>query len=168
LSLDVGLRISDWGDYTRSEKILTVGLVIAVISAGFALVYVSFAPRQAERFTEFYVLASGPNTLRRAEPSYALLGITNHEGVTVDYAIEVNLVGVQVVLNTTNGHNETLRLNSTALAWLNSTLVDRMGWEVNHTFAIASVGNWEMEFLLFRDGNLSVRYREAHVFVRVF
>ena len=167
LSLGVVLGIPEWSEDTLTEKIATVALVVGVIVAGLAFVYVSVTPRPPDRFTEFYMFYAGPSQLNRSEPRSVSLGISNREGVSIEYTIRVNLVGVRVVYNTTSGFNETERVNVTSLAWLNASLVDGSSWAHDYTFSVAQAGTWEVEFLLFRDRNFSLAYRQLHLSVRV-
>jgi uncharacterized membrane protein len=173
LSLTLDLSIPQWKEYTRLEKTITLGLAASIVVAGGTLAYVVLAPRPGETFTEFFVLgpsgnASGyPTVLNVSQPGSVLLGIANHEAASVNYTVRVDLVGVHIVYNATAHANETVELNRTTWTWLNVTLGDGANWTHPYPFSIPAVGLWKVQFLLYKDGDLSSVYREVHLFVTV-
>ncbi len=58
-------------------------------------------------------------------------------------------------------------MNRTTGTWYNLTLADGRNWTQPHPFSIAHVGLWKVQFLLDRDRDFSIPYRELHLFVRV-
>src|SRR6266566_3929632 len=171
LSATIYLSIPTWKDYAFVDKTLTVALLACVIAAGASLAYVLASPRADSGFTEFYVLgpdgnASGyPTHLAPSQPGTVVLEITNHEAASANYAVRVDLVGIRVVYNTTTGGNETLEVNRTTLSWINASVADGQDVSQLYTFTISRTGFWKVQFLLFKDGDLSSSYRETHLYV---
>lgn len=157
------------------DKALSVALVVSILFSGGVLAYVVTTPRPGERFTEFYILgpeglAEGyPTELNVSEVGTVLLGVANHEFETVDYTIHVERRGVEVVWNATGGYNETRVLNRTTLDWFNLTLEHGTNWTRPYAFSIDAPSQWQVAFLLYRDGELDAvyPYRNLHLFVRV-
>jgi uncharacterized membrane protein len=108
LLLRVHVESPAWSERGRLDQLLTVALVGAVLFAAGSLVYVLATPRQAEAFTEFYVLgptgtascypaayAEGQYRVTAADaqagcplhPTHLTLGIVNHEGRDVEYTL---------------------------------------------------------------------------------
>ena len=172
LSLTVDLGLPEWKEYSVVDKGLTVVLAASIVVASGTLVYVVLAPGPGETFTEFYILGPGgnasgyPTVLNVSQPWTVILGIGNHEAASVNYTIRIDLVGVQIVYNATSGFNETVEVNRTTWSWYNATLVNGATWTQNYTFRINATGLWEIQFLLFRNGDLLAPYRELHLFVR--
>lgn len=158
---------------TLVDKALAVGVAASVIVAGLAFAYVLLVPRIGERFTEFYILGPGgnasgyPTRLNVSEPSHVTIGITDREGATVRYTVLVSLLGIQLVLNATGGYEQTIVVNATRLSWFNTTLVDGQEWVQPYPFSIPTPGSYDVQFVLFRDGNLSAAYRVLNLFIRV-
>jgi uncharacterized membrane protein len=147
--------------------------MVGIIATGGTLTYVVLTPRPGATLTEFYLLgpsgnASGyPTTLKVSEPATVILGIVNHEGGTVDYAMRIYLVGARIVYNATAGFNETVDVNRTAWSAFNITLANQNDWTQPFGFRINYTGLWKVQFLLFKDGDFSSVYRKLHLYVRV-
>jgi uncharacterized membrane protein len=143
-----------------ADKALTIVLVISIVLAVSALIYVVAVPRPGEAFTEFYILgpdgtASGyPNNLTVGEEGEVIVGIVNHEQRTVNYTVEVWLVNATLV-------NETLDVNrmyyvDSFSVLLESVPVDLEGnwtpqWEMPYTFSFTVTGQFKLWFLLYKD-----------------
>jgi len=143
------------------DRVLTVILVISIISSVVALVYVVAIPRQGESFTEFYVLGPGgnatgyPRNLTVGEDASVILGIANHEHRTVEYTVELWLVNMSFVDNTTQVHRM-LYFDSFNVT-LEHTDVDLEGewqaqWELPYEFNVTVEGDYKLWFLLYKDG----------------
>ncbi len=162
-----------WGDYSRLDKVLAVGLVISVIFSISVLAFVLTTPRPGERFTEFGILGPGgmlsnyPTDLNVSEEGTVLIFVANHEFEPVDYTVRVDQVGVEIVFNPDTGANETVELNRTNLAWMNLTLDHDRNSTSPYTFQIDAPGLYQVQFLLFRDGDIVQVYRNLHLFVTV-
>ncbi len=80
------------------QALSALRLAFALLAIG-VLVYVTLTPKQAEEFTEFYVLHPGgtssdyPVFLRQGEPAALIIGITSHEAEPVTYTISAQLQG---------------------------------------------------------------------------
>ena len=79
----------------KLDKALSISLAVAIAVALGCLVYVITAPKQGEKFTEFYILnAEGkaenyPNRLALGEPVELVLGVVNHEYEPTSYRVEI-------------------------------------------------------------------------------
>ncbi len=173
LSLTVDLGIPDWEDYSGLDKGLTVALAASIVIAGGSLAYVVLTPRPGETFTEFYILGPGgnasnyPTNLTANETGSVIIGVVNHEAATVNYTVRVDLVGVVLVYNATAGFNETVPVNDTVWTWKNVTVANGANWTDPYAFSIPKAGLWKVQFLLYKDGDLSTAYRELHLYVTV-
>jgi len=173
LSLTVELCLPDWKEYGLVDKGLTVALAASVVVASGTLAYVVLTPRPRETFTEFYLLGPGgnasgyPTNLTLNEKGTVTIGVVNQESATVNYTIRVDLVGVRIVYNATAGFNETLEANRTTWSSFPVILVDGYKWTQSYTFRINETGLWKVQFLLFKDTDLSNAYRQLHLYVSV-
>lgn len=137
---------------TGLDRALSIALVIAVVLAVLTTAYVITAPKQGERFTEFYVLGEGgraadyPTHLMLGEGGTVVVGIVNHEYENVTYTLEV-------------------RLNGAVLSSQSVQLAPEERWERPVTFVPTQKGeNQRLELLLYRDGEV---YRSLHLWVDV-
>lgn len=173
LSLSITLTPSGLGGLGTLDKWVTAALGASVVVSSVTLAYVVFEPRPGETFTEFYILgpsgnASGyPTNLTVNESASVIIGIANHEGVRTNYTIRVDLLGVRLVYNLTGRFNETYTTNQTTWTWANTTIADGANWTDRYPFLAPARGTWKVEFLLYKDGDLSVAYRELHLFLEV-
>jgi len=173
LSATVALSVPGWEGYGLLDKVLTVALAASIVVAVATLAYVIATPRPGERFTEFYILGPGgnasgyPTNLTVSQTGSVILGIANHEGGAANYTVRVDLVGVNVVFNTTAGYNQTVEVNRTTWTWMNRTVADGQNWTSPYSFSINATGLWKVQFLLYKDASFGTEYRELHLFVRV-
>ncbi len=173
LEFSLKLRMTPWAEYSLAEKGLAIALVailaITIPFVGFA--FIQPQPRQA--FTELYLLGPTgnftglPSRLNASESATVNLVVTNQEQTSVDYTLRVSLLGVQMVMNTTTGANETLVLNETNWSWFNFTLANDKTWTQSYTFSIPEAGTWVVQFDLFRDSASGTPYREVDLLIRV-
>jgi uncharacterized membrane protein len=145
----------------RSEKVIAAIVAIAVLSSVLALAYAVAVPRQAEPFTDFYVLGAGgsaadyPHNITVNESASVLVGIANHEHHTVNYTLEVWLA------------NETFSDNVTVVSNLYfldgySIVLDNVPattdgnwtkeWQEPYNFSFPVAGSYKIWFLLQVDG----------------
>ena len=173
LSLTFSLAIPTFHRLSLLDRGLTIGLAVGVVVTGGALAFVVLTANSGDTYTEFYVLtaagnASGyPTTMNVSQEATVILGVVNHESVTVSYLIRIELVGVKTIHNVTSGLNETIAVNRTTWSTLNFTLASEQNLTWPYTFRINSPGLWELLFLLFMDRDLSSVYRQVHLYVRV-
>ena len=147
-----GIKFISGGIWQRAFSIL---LLLSVLGALGALVYVVANPKVLERFTEFYILglegkAEGyPEELKLGEEGKVIAGIINREQEVVTYRVEILIdsdrnSGVGPV-----------------------TLVDGEKWEGVVGFIPHKTGNnQKVEFLLYRQGWDGI-YRELRLWVDV-
>lgn len=172
LTLDLGWV--PWTEYSLLEKGLALALVailaLTIPFVGIALVQ----PRPTEPFTELDLLGptgnfSGiPTHLNVSQTASVEVVVTNHESATVNYTVQVDLLGVRIVVNATTGANETLVLNRTAWSEFNFTLADRATWTLPYGFSIPAAGTWWVRFSLLRSSATAVPYRTVHLLIAVF
>jgi len=164
---------TSWAQSTTVDKALSIALAASIVAAAGTLAYVLVTPRPGESFTELFILGSNgtasdyPTNLTVSEIGTVVVGVTNHEFARVNYTLRVDLVGVEVVFNSTSGRNMTVERNRTALTWFNFTIDHGGNWTRTYSFSINSTGLWKVQFLLFRDDDFSTAYRTLHMFVRV-
>lgn len=143
----------------RLDRVLTIVLVISIIISVATLVYVIVTPKQGEKFTEFYIL--GPEgiadnypvnyTLGESKP--ILVGIVNHEYETINYSLEIKL------------ENDTLPLQQD---YETITLSHNQSWEKKIYIQPDRTGeDMKLQFLLYKEGNLSKSYRDLHLWIDV-
>ena len=145
------------------DKILTVILIIAIITAAALTIYVIVTPKKGEEFTEFYILgeegnASGyPSSLSAGEEGTVIVGVVNHEYEPVAYLfsaeIENKTIGEREIQL---AHNETVE------------------FPFIFTFSRGEKGKKKLDFLLFKQNqnqresiNLTAPYRELHLWIDV-
>ncbi len=173
LAASVTLALPEWEEYTALDKALTACFAASIVVASGALAYVIVTPRPGETFTEFYILGPGgnasdyPTALNVSQTGTVILGIANHESEGVEYTVRIDVIGVRIIYNATSGFNETVELNRTTWSTFNVIEVDGQTWTQPYTFRISSTGLWKVQFLLFKNGDLSSSYRELHFYVRV-
>jgi uncharacterized membrane protein len=91
-----------WSSQPLRDKIITAVLIVLVIGAIGALVYVARQPRSVEKFTEFYILNDAgktenyPGTIIAGQGAKVILGVINHEHETTTYSIEITLGGKNI------------------------------------------------------------------------
>ena len=152
ISFEVGFSSEG---YSRLDKILTVILVLSILTAVSALVYVVVTPKKGETFTEFYVLGPGgkaegyPSNMSLGESSNLIVGVVNHEYETVRYDLRVSLDSESLYDNYFElNHNGTR--------------------ELDFEFKPSKKGeNMKLEFELFKNQNFTGSYRDLHLWVNV-
>ena len=173
LSATIEIARPAFREYRPIEKVLVVILLTSILLAGFTLLYIVTRPAPSAPFTQFYIDGPGgnasgyPTRLNISQPGTVFLGIVNHEAVNMSYRIRVDLVGIQIVYNPGTMTNETMEVNRTTWSTINVTLRNGQNWTLPYTFRIDLKGVWKVQFLLFKEADISSSYRELHLFVRV-
>ena len=161
-------------DKSRLDKALTIILIITIIISIAALVYVIVTPKQGEKFTEFYILGPGgkaydyPTSVRAGNSSTVIVGVVNHEYTLVNYTMSISL-------NNTHINNTTLKDNFRddfnliyPILSMNLALPHNETWEKPVSYVINHTGHSQkLEFLLYKEGNLTSPYRDLHLWVNV-
>ena len=139
---------------SRGSKILSIILIISIILAVSATVYVIVKPHHGEKFTEFYILGENgkasdyPTNMTVGETGNVTIGIVNHEYRTVDYTLVVES-------------------NNTTLMQQNVTLDSGAKVEIPYNFTVGSAGQKEIKFLLYKLPDNETSYRDLHLWVTV-
>ncbi|MDO8725843.1 MAG: DUF1616 domain-containing protein, partial [Candidatus Methanoperedens sp.] len=138
---------------SKTERISTGILIFTIVLAVSMLYFVITTPKIGEHFTEFYILGpegkadNYPTTLQSNYPATILVGVANHEYISVNYTVRIAL-DKEILTDTlfSSGHNEI--------------------WEKNVTFVPEKNGtNMKLEFWLFKEDNFSSPYRELYMWV---
>ncbi|WP_370575736.1 DUF1616 domain-containing protein [Methanomethylovorans sp.] len=147
------------GNRSRMEVGLAALLLVSVLVSAATVGYVIINPKQGEGFTEFYILgpdgmsAGYPTTLTADDSSSVIVGVMNQEKKAVDYRLEILLDGSPLPLQT---EEENIHLE------------DDERWERTVSFTPEISGSdMKLEFLLYRDADLSGPYRELYLWVDV-
>jgi uncharacterized membrane protein len=144
---------------SRLQVALAILLAGSVLFSASAIAYTFFAPGPGETYTEFYLL--GPYGMMQGYPmnftlgkeQSVIVGITNHEDRDVNYTVVARLNDSQT--------SETLYTGTVAVA---------NGENVQKTIALApnrTGNNMQIDFLLYRDNDLTSPYRETYLLVNV-
>jgi uncharacterized membrane protein len=144
---------------SRTDKILTIILILSILASVGTLVYVIVSPKEGEHFTEFYILgpegmaSNYPTEYVLGEDGTVIVGIVNHEYRTVNYAMDVRL------------ENRSLDLPEN-MKYVN--LVHNETWEDTLEITPPFEGtDMKLEFLLFNESEKEVPYRELHLWINV-
>lgn len=139
----------------RTDKILTIVLVISIVASVIMLVYVIVTPKQGEKFTEFYILGTGgkaegyPTNIAAGKTSAVIVGIVNHEYEPVNYTLQVKI-------------NEDILKEQQIQTAHNQT------WQQQVNFTPLRAGtSLKLQFLLYRNSNFTQPYRDTHLWVNV-
>ena len=157
--LNLGLHFkylkNSFNQESRLDKILSVILIISIILAISATIYIIVTPKEGEKFTEFYILGLGgkasdyPTNLTAGQPGKLIVGVVNHEYSNVTY-------------------NLLIRFNGTPVTSRNITLVHDQKWEQSITFNATNPGNnQKLELLLYKLPDKEKAYRSLHLWVDV-
>ena len=140
---------------SRKDKVLSIILAISIVLAISATAYVIAAPKEGEKFTEFYILgldgkaSNYPVNLTAGQTGNVTVGIVNHEYSTVNYELIIKLNN-----QTINDKNITLSNNET--------------YQQPFTFTSATYGqNQKLEFELYKLPDNSTAYRSLHLWINV-
>jgi uncharacterized membrane protein len=139
----------------KLDKTVSSILIILLVAAVIATVYIIVNPSPGEKFTELYILGAGdkagnyPTNLSVNEIGNLTLGVVNHEQNTTTYNLVETLNGV-----TLSNQNITLNNNETK--------------QINFSFQPTQVGNNQtLEFKLYKLPNTDTVYRSVFLYVNV-
>ena len=145
---------------SRMDRSLNLILVAVVLISVAFTIFILAVPKHGEKFTEFYIL--GPDGKTDNYPTDFLpgakypiaVGIVNHEYRNVTYDLVARINGTSVV--------DTLYSNHISLS-------DEGSWYrvINLTTNLTSGTDLRLEFLLYKDGNMTAPYRDLHLWVNV-
>ena len=86
------------GEQSRTDRILSILLLVAILAAVLTTVFVIVVPKEGEKFTEFFILgekqkaADYPDRILSGSNATLYVGIGNHEYRPVNYTFEAYLV----------------------------------------------------------------------------
>ena len=139
----------------KVDKLVSYILLISIIVAIAAVIYIIVNPSPSEKYTEFYLLGSTgqagnyPVNLTVGESGNLTIGIVNHEGNTSNYQLVAEL-GNQTLLNE------------------NFNLTNGEKKEIPFTFQPGQSGdNQKLEFLLYKLPNTQQPYRYVDLVLNV-
>ena len=151
----ISIRLPALGKQSRSGRVLTAVLIVAVAAAIPTLIYVGTHPSAEQEFTEFYLLGSSglagdyPSEIVLGADAEVTVGVANHEGEDVTYQLRISLDGADLEIP------EEIALH------------DGEKWEDKVILAPTKGGNnQKVEFLLYRNGE-SEPYHELHLLLDV-
>ncbi|MBI4813009.1 MAG: DUF1616 domain-containing protein, partial [Methanobacterium sp.] len=139
---------------SRTERILSIILIITILLAISTTVYIIVKPKEGEKFTEFYILgpdgkaSNYPTNLTTGQNGSMIIGVVNHEYTTTNYQLVV-------------------RVNGTILKNETMTLTNGQKVEIPYTFTAGSTGQKKLEFLLYKLPDNETAYRSLHLWLNV-
>ncbi|WP_292366575.1 MULTISPECIES: DUF1616 domain-containing protein [unclassified Methanoculleus] len=166
------------GSVSRTDRVLSIVLVAAVLVAVATTVFIVVVPKEGEKFTEFYILgpkgkaADYPTEFMAGTPQTVIMGIGNHEYRDITYTVETFAVESRF----DNATNQSTIISATLLDRFAVTVPHNRTVEQPYTFRIMDSDTNRIEFLLFTgtppedipETNLtSAGYRDLHLWLRV-
>lgn len=139
---------------SRTERILSIILIISIVLAIATTAYVIVKPKEGEKFTEFYILgpdgkaSNYPTNLTTGQNGSIIMGVVNHEYTTTDYLLVIKV-------NNNTLMNQTLTLSSGEKV------------EIPYNFTAGTTGQKKMEFLLYKLPDNATAYRSLHLWLNV-
>ena len=136
------------------DKALSIILIILIIFAVSMTTYAVVKPKQAENFSEFYILGSDgkmsnyPTNLTSGENGNITVVIVNHEHAPTSYNMVYNYNGTTVSEN-------------------NFTLQNGQNISVPLTIVTGNTGKKEVELLLYKQQDKQNVYRSLHFWINV-
>lgn len=136
------------------DRVLSWILLLAVVAAIGLTVYLTQLPPREEPFTEFYLLGNDGIAedylydLRAGRGEPVIVGITNHEGVTQSYVVEVWAAHETIDPGTNRTHVESM----SQIGTVRVTLEDGQTHEQPYQVSVSDKDANRVEFLLFKPG----------------
>jgi uncharacterized membrane protein len=138
----------------KFDRTLSIVLIILLVVAVSATVYIIIVPNPGEKFTEFYILGAGdkagnyPTNLTVGEAGNLTIGIVNHEHATTSYNLVTTLDNITI-----SSANYTLLNNETRI--------------INYTFTPTNSGNHILQFMLYKLPSNGTVYRSLLLYLNV-
>jgi len=136
----IDVQLPRWSEVRLADRLLAVGLVIALVALGVTTYFVATSRGSSESFTEFYVLGPGgkaeayPTLMDVGENATVILGMVNQEGQDTTYQVAVTIDG-----ETTDSID-------------NLSLADDERWEQRVAIVPTHAGNdQKVEFRLYKE-----------------
>lgn len=164
---------------SRTDRILSLVLLISIIAAIGTTIFVIAVPKEGEKFTEFYILgekkmaADYPDRVNIGERYPMFIGIGNHEYRNVTYTVETHLIMMNYdELTNSSSISDMLLLDSSQIMIPNNETVTNP-----YNLTIPREGFNRVEFLLFNETvpsgdvtgmeRINQSYRDVHLWVKV-
>ena len=167
------------GKNSRFDRFLSATLILVLLITLITTIYVVTVPKEAERYTEFFVLGENrtiaryPDQINVSQNYPIYVGVGNHESGTITYTIETWLIHTEFnnVTNTSSviAMDPNDHLSITLLA--NETKV------IPYNLSVRNKDYNRMEFLLFKENvpgyevigsdRINASYRNLHLWVTV-
>ena len=164
---------------SRTDRILSIILLIASIAAVVTTAYVIVVPKEGEKFTEFFILgdnqkaADYPTTLITGEKNSLYIGIGNHEYRTVNYTVETYFSNMSFDQTTNSTSVEAM----IPLDRFTVSVPDNQTVVRPYTFTATTKGFNRIDFLLFNEtvpndkvtgmDRINQSYRDLHLWVTI-
>lgn len=139
---------------SRTERILSIILIISIVLAISTTVYIIVKPKEGEKFTEFYILgpdgkaSNYPHNLTSGQTGSMIIGVVNHEYTTTDYRLVI-------------------KVNNITLKTQNLTLSSGEKVEIPYNYTPETSGQKKLEFLLYKLSDNATVYRSLHLWLNV-
>jgi len=136
------------------DKTVSIILIVLLIAAVAATVYIIVKPNPGEKFTEFYILGTGnkagnyPTNLSVNQTANITVGIVNHEQSPTTYTMITTL-------------------NGATITEANYTLVNNETRSINYSFRPTESGNQTLVFDLYKLPSNGTVYRSVYIYLSV-
>ncbi|MBP1928077.1 putative membrane protein [Methanolinea mesophila] len=163
----------------KTDRALSVLLLIAIAGALVATAYVIAVPKEGEKFTEFYILGSEgkasdyPTMIRTGDPQEVIVGIGNHEYRNASYFVEVWLLDRES--DPASGASSIIKMDE--MSQQRVDLPDNQTYQEKLPFRVNETGYNQIQFLLFIDqapgaevrgqDRINASYRDLHLWITV-
>jgi uncharacterized membrane protein len=164
---------------SRTDRILSLVLLVAIVAAVATTVYVIAVPKEGEKFTEFFILGPDkkasdyPTSIFTGAINSLFIGIGNHEYRTVTYTVETYLVNMTVDETTNTSSVEAMA----PLGRFTVSVPDNQTVIQPYFFTAPSANFNQLEFLLFKEtvpddsvtgmDRINQSYRDLHLWITV-
>jgi uncharacterized membrane protein len=166
-------------DGSRTDRILSIVLLISIIAAVGTTIFVIAVPKEGEKFTEFYILgekkmaADYPDRVEIGQQYPMYVGIGNHEYRNISYTVETHLL----MMNFDEATNESWISDSMLLDITPVFVPDNETVMYPYNLTIPRDGFNRVEFLLFNETvpgkevtgmeRINQSYRDLHLWVKI-
>ena len=154
--IQLNIKLPLTGTQNVTDKVISGILLLAILGAAVAMIYAYVAPKEGEKFTEFYILgpngkaADYPQELYIGKRSSVIVGIINREYDETEYRISVEIDGQE----------------KKALGPI--TLADGEKWERPISFIPDKVGDdLKLDFFLYKNERVEPYLKPLHLWINV-
>ena len=161
------------------DRFLSVVLTLVIIVAIITTVYVIVAPKEGERFSEFYILGENqtatdyPDQIIAGQNYPMYIGVGNHEYRNMTYTIETWMLRTEFDNVTNTSHIMAMD----PIDRLSLTLAHNETTIIPYNLSVKKTGYNRVEFLLFNESvpglevtgsdRINASYRDLHLWVTV-